>query len=597
MPSDAHPLAAGILLIAVSWIILLLGGRRRQRNTIEIDLDAKWELKHLVPLWTGKELSRQTSLENLARLWRAEGLTKEAGGYYPKLKLPQTVQFFEAHIDRAPYFERSPAQKGICARLLDLLDKEGYCASVVDTRGDCDAASRDKAYRALSRITLLDHTLNVATAMIQITTERKLRHVLADGLIAALAHDLGKLPSMRGQVYFTADHAITSASYLAERIEGFKKLSRHKQILQAVKLHHKTHKDMGLFAEILVLADRSARESELQGMGWEVDDDTPENAADGQKEGGLSYTSERRLNRVERFFVPPELNKEAAEGDQAKGAGEGAAESLAGEGEPAPGEDSSIREGKEPAAGKAPEEGRRGKESEAGLDSYLAHLPGLSGESDQLELEMLDQLSTGGSLTNGLETGQDPAPEKKGDGEFKRPDLATADLDDWYDEKILKREIRQDLNIVRNGCWTAFSMPDGYVYCQPPVLERAIRKMAGKVNFNPIIDIEEKTVTSQEKNERMRLYMLALVTHLRGGEGEEEIVARGLIKEGYFAGFFDVVIENAWSGLTRTTKGLYTPFHADWFGSVEELEKYKPERLKRVRSVKPSISKTGGEHA
>ncbi len=70
---------------------------------------------------------------------------------------------------------------------------------------------------------------------------------------AALAHDLGKLQSLRGYLYSLGEHPLAAGRPLAG-IAGFNELPKKEEILRAVRLHHKMVQ--GLLGKTLKKADQ-----------------------------------------------------------------------------------------------------------------------------------------------------------------------------------------------------------------------------------------------------------------------------------------------------------------------------------------------------
>ena len=77
----------------------------------------------------------------------------------------------------------------------------------------------------------------------------------------------------------------------------------------------------------------------------------------------------------------------------------------------------------------------------------------------------------------------------------------------------------------------------------------------------------------------MRGVLLTIVNHLRT---EHDVIARGLIKDTYFGGYFNVTRK-----IGKPMKGYYTPFHAEAFGSIAEMEQDKPKMLRDIVKVSP----------
>ena len=119
----------------------------------------------------------------------------------------------------------------------------------------------------------------------------------------------------------------------------------------------------------------------------------------------------------------------------------------------------------------------------------------------------------------------------------------------------------------------AFSMANGYVFFQAKALEEVARKQAERAGAMTV-------ATMGQGDSSMRKVLFTVVNRLRI---EHEVIARELIKDQYFGGYFDVHMSG------KVLKGFYTPFHAEAFGSIAEMENAKTGLLKNIMSVEPSI--------
>ena len=122
---------------------------------------------------------------------------------------PRAAAFME-NLRQWAWFEKFPQQKAVCIQLVALLDREGDCPSVVNLSGDVEGSWDENTYRILAKTTLLDHSLNVAEQVVRLLSDSKAWHVIPDTMIAALAHDLGKLESMRGYLYSIGEHPLAA---------------------------------------------------------------------------------------------------------------------------------------------------------------------------------------------------------------------------------------------------------------------------------------------------------------------------------------------------------------------------------------------------
>jgi hypothetical protein len=107
---------------------------------------------------------------------------------------------------------------------------------------------------------LAQHSLHVAEEILELIEPGPLR---PKGIIAALAHDIGKTPRYHDKLYSMGDHPIISVAVL-DQIEGFKKLPYAQDIMDAVKIHHQPTIDTkNHFATLLRKADQNARRKEV----------------------------------------------------------------------------------------------------------------------------------------------------------------------------------------------------------------------------------------------------------------------------------------------------------------------------------------------
>ncbi|GER94833.1 HD domain-containing protein [hot springs metagenome] len=165
--------------------------------------------------------------------------------------------FYLKHIADKPHFFR--LHEKIARKLLEILDREGDCPSVVNTFNEDEGKLPKDVYDILARTTLLEHTLNVAEKMIELLGGSG--PLISKAVITALAHDLGKIPSHR-KLYATGDHPLVSIGLL-NQIEVFNALSDKDkdEIFKAIKDHHRNSDEFLCIK--LKKADQAARRKEL----------------------------------------------------------------------------------------------------------------------------------------------------------------------------------------------------------------------------------------------------------------------------------------------------------------------------------------------
>ena len=241
-----------VVLVGMILLVFLL-------STKTLPAKEKILLKKLSRIWT-KSAPEIIHISKLAPIWREEKESDNPVQVYD-FQHEQIVGFFGKHIDRVPWFRDAKLQRQVCAQILLLLDKDGDCSSVVNAANDVEASWDSNTYSLLGKTTLLDHTLNVARETIKLLIVAEAQHVIPDGLIAALGHDLGKLPTIKNYLYSLGEHPLAAGRVLAE-IGSFKQLAKKEEISRAIKLHHK--RPEGLLGKTLKKADQLARQKELE---------------------------------------------------------------------------------------------------------------------------------------------------------------------------------------------------------------------------------------------------------------------------------------------------------------------------------------------
>lgn len=186
----------------------------------------------------------------------------------PAFRNPETRAFWTEEIEpgRGPLEKRG--ELAVIKRILLELDRRGLCSSVV--AGDGKSAFAPTA-RRFSRVTLLSHSLRAARYMREIHDSLyRERVLLGKHLIAALAHDVGKMEHLRpeGGRYVKDDHAAASARALNAWIMecgGAEAALSLRSAVEAVRNHHRSADGAGPILENLKRADKAAREEEFSG--------------------------------------------------------------------------------------------------------------------------------------------------------------------------------------------------------------------------------------------------------------------------------------------------------------------------------------------
>ncbi|MGK7344332.1 MAG: HD domain-containing protein [Candidatus Nitrospinota bacterium M3_3B_026] len=237
----------GLMLMAFAPLSLMIPSRKESSKR-------RIALERISGLWS-KRKETALRIEEIARLWRADMQAVEESIEHAHFENVEIKRFYEAYIDGRPYFNGAAGE--VAQELLKLLDREGECPSVVGTEGDPEASLEKNTFDILAKVPLYMHTIHVAEEMIG---ENETGPSVVKSVIAALAHDIGKLPSYRKSGYSLGDHPLFSVTAL-ETIPQFKKLTYAKEILQAVRDHHGRSRDT--FSQSLREADQRARRQEL----------------------------------------------------------------------------------------------------------------------------------------------------------------------------------------------------------------------------------------------------------------------------------------------------------------------------------------------
>jgi len=161
----------------------------------------------------------------------------------------------------------------------------------------------------------------------------------------------------------------------------------------------------------------------------------------------------------------------------------------------------------------------------------------------------------------------DPAPSREETAPPQRMDISA-----WFDAAGYLAMLKPYINRVEGRRFLAFTMADGLVYFQVKALEEVARKQAQEAGCMEI-------ATMAQGDSTMRQVLFTVVQHLRR---EHEVIATGLIKAAYFGGYFLVTRKHS-----KEMRGYYTPFHAEAFGSIAEMERAKPDLLRDILDVSP----------
>ena len=150
-------------------------------------------------------------------------------------------------------------------RIVELLETWGDCPSVVAGLADTERGELARIGDLLSNVTLREHSFNVTRIALQLLKKAYDDPVgfIPPMIVAALGHDLGKIPQLRGEGrYAMADHPPISAS-IVEKIFGKESRSHWLNVVtKAIGDHHQSTTDP--FSALLKEADGKARQMEIE---------------------------------------------------------------------------------------------------------------------------------------------------------------------------------------------------------------------------------------------------------------------------------------------------------------------------------------------
>ncbi len=244
-------LSAGCLALYV--VHVCLAATRKSKNPAAPGPKEKQQLtlERLAGIWTQRTAGEEAPGENV----REEKSVEDRGASPVSLQDPALNAFHAEYIRDKIGFPSQARQ--IAEGILEILDREGDCPSVVNTHGEAESTLEVSAYSRLAQVTLRNHTIDTVEAMLRLIDPGPMTPM---AVIAALGHDLGKIPAYRQKLYSLGDHPIISVTVL-EKIPGFAELSNREDIVRAIRDHHR--KPVDFLSIKLKEADQEARKKEL----------------------------------------------------------------------------------------------------------------------------------------------------------------------------------------------------------------------------------------------------------------------------------------------------------------------------------------------
>lgn len=209
------------------------------------------DLERMACIWT----KRTAGEEPLAESEKEEKPEKNPGAGALDLDDPALKVFHAKYILDKSVFP--PQARKIAESILGILDREGGCPSVVNAHGEAESSLEGGAYERLARVILREHAVDTVEEMLRLIEPGPMTPM---AIIAALGHDLGKIPEYRKKLYALGDHPVISVTIL-EKLPCFAELSNREDIVRAIRDHHR--KPVDFFSIKLKEADQEARKKEL----------------------------------------------------------------------------------------------------------------------------------------------------------------------------------------------------------------------------------------------------------------------------------------------------------------------------------------------
>ncbi|MBT0666433.1 HD domain-containing protein [Geobacter pelophilus] len=160
-----------------------------------------------------------------------------------------------------------PAHLAVAVDILAILDKEGYVSSIYNKFPQSRATGTTSTHSILAKISLRDHSIHVARKFQAMVDHRQLLYPL--GIIACLAHDIGKIPRICNQLpgeYTMTKHARAGAVAMERLIDGRLTTREALAVILAIRHHHDCNTNASPILDLLRRADCEARDDELIGL-------------------------------------------------------------------------------------------------------------------------------------------------------------------------------------------------------------------------------------------------------------------------------------------------------------------------------------------
>lgn len=227
------------------------------------------------------------TLSELAHIWRAGNIVVAPKETIPVLYLKnfdqeRTKEFVARYMEKNIRF--FPQEKlEIIFELFKILEKEAVNVPSVASKYKNDPEKTGnyqsvitpdgkRTYDVYSEVTLYNHTINVAEKAIEFLKEKdpiSFETIMCDGIIVALAHDIGKLHQITqfnkeypDEILTQNPHQAISKMFFSEMWPGYLSIE------DAIYNHHSAPNSIALLTRMIIVADKEARKFEL--LEWQT---------------------------------------------------------------------------------------------------------------------------------------------------------------------------------------------------------------------------------------------------------------------------------------------------------------------------------------
>lgn len=554
----------------------------------------KIKLEDLSQNWINpkKQKKEQIFLKDLYYRWRTidnKNIPEDDNAVVHTFKNDRVRKFFYKYVHEKTYFKNARKQRSVVVQILHLLDEEGDCPSVVFSIGDPDGGLTSTTHGILQRVSLLNHSLNVAEIICQSIKKDSPQGAMLmapDALICALGHDLGKLPSFNADGYTHGSHPLTSDTII-QNVKDFKLLKNREEIENAIKRHHHPNieQEKSALLRLLWASDTKARTVE-QDVVIGLDKERFENQryVYMEKEESQGRTtpapvvkttsgaapSQPEEEMIEELAQEPEVFEDQEEDQEIQ-----TESGVAAEQEevffdvPGPQQEKSGEPQKKPDRPKKNKQpGATGIEQPASPEAIAKAKADVAAAWKEQE------------LLHGI---QDPTPE------LQVEQAKTVALDGWFSPGKFLDDLEKQVNQVDRMRICAFSLPTGKIYVAPETMVRLIQKQAKSAKIGWLTELDDYTDLTGNKNQNFpKIWATLLVGIVDLFRSQGFIDA--CIRPGFYGNHFVVTSEPVPTTGTR----FFTVFLANAFKlTIPQFESKKiANRVTNIKDVK--LAKTGG---